>query len=147
MAGILAPHPSNERECATLFPSLDILIADDNQDAAESLAHILEHAGHTVRVVFDGQAAMTAALIDPPDVAVMDIGLPRMDGWEAASRIRHGLGNRSCLLIALTGYDRPGDRRRSQEAGFQHHLVKPCDPDELLALLEHYRPPADMVST
>jgi CheY-like chemotaxis protein len=147
MAGTLALHPSVERESAALGPSLDILIAEDNLDGAESLAHILERAGHTVRVVFDGQAAVTAALIAPPDVAVMDIGLPRMDGWEAARRIRQGLGARPCLLIALSGYDRPADRRRSGEAGFQLHLAKPCDPEELVALLERYQPPADTAST
>jgi CheY-like chemotaxis protein len=136
MAGSLIAHPSAEREGATLVRPLDVLIADDNRDGAESLARLLESAGHKVRIVFDGQAAVASALIDPPDVAVMDIGLPRMDGWEAALRIRQGLGERPCLLIALTGYDRPADRRHSREAGFQYHIAKPCDPEALVALLE-----------
>ncbi len=146
MAGTLAAHLSPERESVTLAHPLDVLIAEDNRDGAESLAHILESAGHHVRVVFDGQAAVASALIDPPDVVVMDIGLPRMDGWEAARRIRQGLGTRPCLLIALTGYDRPTDRRRSREAGFEYHLVKPCDPESLVALLDMHRPPADAAS-
>ncbi|HEX4591376.1 MAG TPA: response regulator [Gemmataceae bacterium] len=119
---------------------LEVLIAEDNTDGAESLAHILEYAGYSVRVVYDGQAAVAAALIDPPDIILMDIGLPRMDGWQAARRIYQGLNGRRCLMVALTGYDRPEDRRRSWEAGFQIHLAKPVDPDTLLSLLDRYRP-------
>lgn len=139
MSATLMTRQSPERD-ATTIAGLDILIAEDNTDGAESLAHILERSGHSVRVVYDGQAAVTSALIDPPDVALLDIGLPRMDGWEAARRIRQGLGERPCIIVALTGYDRPADRRRSREAGFQFHLAKPVDPEELVALLEGYRP-------
>jgi CheY-like chemotaxis protein len=142
MSATLTARPSVERESERLSNGLEILIAEDNVDGAESLAHILERAGHKVRVVYDGQAAVAAALIDPPDVALMDIGLPRMDGWEAARRIRQGLAGRECLLVALTGYDRLADHRRSREAGFQLHLAKPIDPDELVGMLERYQPPA-----
>jgi CheY-like chemotaxis protein len=72
----------------------------------------------------------------------MDIGLPRMDGWEAGQRIRQGLNGRACLMLAVTGYDRPADHLRSHDAGFQMHLAKPVDPDDLVALLENYQPPA-----
>jgi two-component system OmpR family response regulator len=145
MSATLTTHSSPARESAKLA-RLDILIAEDNTDGAESLAHILERAGYSVRVVFDGQAAVAAALIDPPDVILMDIGLPRMDGWEAARRIVLGLNNRRCFLVALTGYDRPEDRRRSREAGFHMHLAKPVDPEELLEILGHYRPSAHKAS-
>jgi CheY-like chemotaxis protein len=138
----VAPHLSADRESRSAA-GLDILIAEDNQDGAQSLAHILRRAGHNVRVVGDGQSAVAAALIDPPDVILMDIGLPRMDGWEAALRIRNGLGGRACLMLAVTGYDRPADHLRSHEVGFQMHLAKPVDPDDLVALLENYRPPAE----
>ena len=132
-------HRSATKESATLAPSLNILIAEDNPDGAQSLAYLLRRAGHRVWVVSDGPAAVAAALVDPPAVILMDIGLPRMDGWEAASRIRQGLSGRRCLLIAMTGYDRPADRRRSQAAGFNLHLPKPIDPEQLVELLEPYR--------
>jgi|SRR5947209_2932850 len=137
----IAPHVSPVRESRTAA-GLDILIAEDNVDGAQSLGHILRRAGHSVRVVGDGQSAVSAALIDPPDVILMDIGLPRMDGWEAARRIRHGMNGKPCLMLAVTGYDRPADHLRSHEAGFQMHLAKPVDPQDLLSLLEHYQPPA-----
>ena len=135
-----APHVSPPREACTVA-GLDILIAEDNVDGTQSLAHILRRAGHSVRVVGDGQSAVTAALIDPPDVVLMDIGLPRMDGWEAARRIRHGLAGKPCLMLAVTGYDRPADRHRSRDAGFQMHLAKPLDPEDLVAILEGNPPP------
>lgn len=119
---------------------LDVLIADDNADAAETLARILETAGHAVRVVYNGTAAMAAALIDPPDVLLLDIGLPGADGWQVARRVRTGLAGRGCLIVAVTGYDTPADRRRSSESGIDHHLAKPADPDALLGLLDRRRP-------
>jgi two-component system CheB/CheR fusion protein len=137
----IAPHQSPSRESRTVA-GLDILLAEDNVDGAYSLALILRRAGHAVRVVGDGQSAVAAALIDPPDVILMDIGLPRMDGWEAARRIRQGLNGKACLMLAVTGYDRPADRICSQDAGFQMHLAKPVDPEDLVTLLERYEPPA-----
>jgi CheY-like chemotaxis protein len=120
------------------FPGLDILIAEDNLDGAESLARILEAEGHAVRVVYDGGAAVAAALVRPPDVALLDIGLPRLDGWEVARRLRQGLGQRPCLIIAVTAYGQDADRLRSREAGIDFHLTKPLDANELVNLFREH---------
>jgi len=120
------------------FPGLDILIAEDNPDGAESLAQILEAEGHAVRVVYDGGAAVAAALVRPPDVALLDIGLPRLDGWGGARRIRQGLGQRPCLIIAVTAYGQEADRIRSREAGLDFHLTKPLDANELAKLFREH---------
>jgi len=103
-----------------------ILVVDDNADSAESLAVVLRLRGHEVRVAHDGPAALEAALAEPPDVVLLDIGLPGMSGYDVARRLRprNAAGP---LLIALTGYGQPGDRARSQEAGFDLHFVKPVD--------------------
>jgi two-component system OmpR family response regulator len=138
MSTISFAHPSAERESLQLTAGLDILIAEDNADGAETLAYLLERAGHNVRVVYDGKAAVASALIDPPDVLILDIGLPVLDGWQVARRIRTGLRGRPCLMIAVTGYDTPDDRARSREAGIDRHLAKPVDPESLVATLERY---------
>ncbi len=134
-----AVRPSAERDSPQLTAGLNILIAEDNADGAETLAFLLERAGHTVRVVYDGKAAVAAALIEPPDVMILDIGLPMLDGWQVAHRIRRGLAGRPCLMIAVTGYDQPGDRARSYDAGIDRHLAKPTDPAALVAMLERYQ--------
>jgi CheY-like chemotaxis protein len=110
-----------------------ILVVDDSQDSAESLALLLELHGHEVRTAFAGPAALETASAFCPDVVLLDIGLPGMDGYEVARRLRAEHGG--CRLIALTGYGRDDDRRRSREAGFDHHLVKPVDLEELTRLL------------
>src|SRR5581483_8426727 len=123
-------------------PGLRVLVAEDNYDAAETLARLLRRGGHAVRVATDGHQAVAAALDDPPDVVLVDIGLPRLDGWEVARRIQKGLGQRPCLMIAVTGYDHADDRVRSRQAGIHLHLTKPVDPGALGTLLDHYDPPA-----
>ena len=133
-----AVHPSTERECQHFTHALNVLVAEDDSAAAESIARILERAGHTIRVVYDGQAAVAAALIDPPDVVILDINLPRMDGWTAARRIRAGLRGRPCLLVAITGCDEPNNRLHLRRAGMQTHLSKPLAPEVLVALLDRY---------
>jgi two-component system OmpR family response regulator len=120
---------------------LRILIAEDNADGAESMAHVLRAAGHSVRVVADGVQAVTAALHDPPDVVLLDIGLPLLDGWEVARRIHQGLGERPCALIAISGYSQPDDQVRSRQAGIHLHLAKPVDPEELETLLSQLHRP------
>jgi CheY-like chemotaxis protein len=82
-------------------------------------------------VVYDGESAVAAALGDPPDVLVLDIGLPALDGWEVARRVRKGLGARPCGMVAVTGHDEPDDRARSRQAGIDLHLAKPVDPGAL----------------
>jgi CheY-like chemotaxis protein len=112
-----------------------ILVVDDNVDAAESLAILLRMEGHDVWVAHDGLAALAAVEADPPELVFLDIGMPVLNGYEVAQRLRqrHDLGN--LVLVAMTGWGQEEDRRRSQEAGFDHHLVKPAEPDALRQLL------------
>jgi CheY-like chemotaxis protein len=106
-----------------------VLVVDDNQDSAESLALLLELYGHEVRTAFAGPSALETAGVFLPEIVLLDIGLPGMDGYEVARRLR--AEHDGCRLIALTGYGRDDDRQRSREAGFDHHLVKPVDLEEL----------------
>ena len=122
-----------------------VLVVDDNIDAADSLALLLEREGHQVAVAYDGEHAVRVYAEQHPEAVVMDIGLPLLDGYEAARAMRMAQGAHPLLLIALTGWGQGEDRRRSQEAGFDHHLVKPISPRTIHALLvEHTRlaPPA-----
>jgi signal transduction histidine kinase/ActR/RegA family two-component response regulator len=116
----------------------DILIVEDNTDARESLRILLEYAGHRVRTASDGAAGLDAALASPPDVALIDVGLPKLDGYEVARRIRTA-SPVPIFLVALTGYGLPDDRARALAAGFDAHLVKPVDEttlEELIAGVE-----------
>jgi signal transduction histidine kinase len=115
--------------------TLDILIVDDNADAAESLAIVLREQGHRVRVAHEARSALAHAAAAPPRVVLLDIGLPDMDGLELARRLRSLKSTRGALLVALTGYGQAGDRERSQAAGFDFHLVKPADPSRIAALI------------
>jgi CheY-like chemotaxis protein len=117
-----------------------ILIVDDNRDSAESLAMLLQMLGHEVRTAYDGESALIVAEQFLPDIVLLDIGLPRLSGLEVSQRMRHDLGLRDTLLIAMTGYGQEEDKRRSREAGFNAHLVKPVDFSELRALLERFAP-------
>ena len=114
-----------------------VLIVDDHPDVVRSLARLLRSAGHDVRTARDGASALAELAADRAEFVLLDIGLPGMDGYEVAQAIRKQPGNAGAVLIALTGYGQDDDRRRSREAGFDHHLVKPVDPDTLLALLAH----------
>jgi PAS domain S-box-containing protein len=117
-----------------------VLVVDDNQAAAEMLRIMVQALGNEVRVAYDGQEAVAAAADFMPDIVVMDIGMPRMNGYEAARHIRKQPWGRKMLLIALTGWGQDEDKRRTQEAGFDHHLVKPAEPAELQQLLAPARP-------
>ena len=110
-------------------------MTDDNTDAAESLAMLLRLQGHDVRVAHDGPTALRLAEADPPQLAFLDIGMPMMDGYEVARRIRASPALAGVVLIALTGWGGEEDRRRTRQAGFDHHLVKPVEPKALEALL------------
>ena len=112
-----------------------VLVVDDNADAAASLALLLETDGYRVEVEHSPEPALRRALEQPPDACILDIGLPGMDGRELARRIRAGLGERTPLLIALTGYGSDADRRAALDAGFDHYLVKPASIQQLEALL------------
>jgi signal transduction histidine kinase len=121
-------------------PRRRILIVDDNRDSAESLAMLMGMLGHEVRTAYDGELGLEAAQEFNPDIVLLDIGLPRLTGLETAQLLRHDLGLRDAFLIAMTGYGREEDKRRSHEAGFNAHLVKPVDFGELQALLERCAP-------
>jgi PAS domain S-box-containing protein len=121
--------------------SLRVLVVDDNVDTADSLAMLLRFYGHEVRAVHTGPRALQAARADAPDVILLDIGLPGMDGYEVARRLREQQGSGKVRLIAMTGYGQEADRRRSQDAGFDHHLVKPVDPARLQELLSTFCTP------
>ena len=108
-----------------------VLVVDDNVDAAMSLAELLRHRGHEVHAVFDGTSALEEAERFSPNAVVLDIGLPGMDGYETARRLRKLPGGRRIMIVAVTGWGQDEDRRRSKEAGFDHHLVKPAHPDAI----------------
>jgi PAS domain S-box-containing protein len=112
-----------------------VLVVDDNVDAAESIGMLLRLWGHEVRVAYNGPQALEAADEYRPEVVVLDIGLPGMSGYEVARQLRQRPQFKTALLVAVTGYGQDEDRRRSGEAGFDHHLTKPVDPDALHALL------------
>jgi signal transduction histidine kinase/ActR/RegA family two-component response regulator len=123
------PRPAKSVAPAAGAPerSLRILAVDDNLDSAVSMAMLLQLQGHRVDTAGTGPAAIAAALALQPDVVLLDIGLPGMDGYEVAQRLREMPQTRSAVLVALTGYGQPQDRQRSHEAGFDHHLVKPVE--------------------
>jgi signal transduction histidine kinase len=114
---------------------LSVLIADDNVDFALSLATMLETHGHTVRVVHDGMAAYEAAVKEHPDIAFFDIGMPALNGYELARKLRSEPGEADLTLVAITGWGQESDRQRARQAGFDHHLVKPVDFERVLELL------------
>jgi CheY-like chemotaxis protein len=114
-----------------------ILVVDDNVDAAKSLAVLLRLEGHEVRVACDGPEALAAAQADPPEMVVLDLGMPGMDGFEVARRLRVLPGTKGTLLVAMTGWVEEDDRRRCYEAGFDGHLPKPVELDALRQFLAH----------
>ena len=115
--------------------SLKVLVVDDNEDSAESLAMLLQVCGHDVRLAHDGLRALEEALDYQPDVVLLDIGLPKMDGYEVAAKLRRQPAHQTCVMVALTGYGQESDRQRSLDAGFDHHLVKPADFTKLQQIL------------
>ncbi len=121
--------------------ALRVLVVDDNADAAQMLATLLEAHGHAVSVEYDGTSGLARALRERPEVMLLDIGLPDMDGHELARRLRASADTAGALLIALTGYGQSEDRERTRAAGFDRHLVKPADLSELLRILAAVRDP------
>jgi signal transduction histidine kinase len=141
LPAIPVEHPAHPADNGTTVErrapaSCRVLVVDDNVDAAESLAMLLRFNGHEVRLAFDGPGALDAAVAFLPELVLLDIGLPGMDGFEVARRLRTGSNAREVLLVAMTGYSQEEYQRKSREAGFDYHLVKPVDPrvlEELLA--------------
>jgi CheY-like chemotaxis protein len=119
--------------------ALRILIVEDDEDTAASLAMLLRLYGHEVEVAADGPSAFRALEANSPDVVLLDIGLPKMNGWQVAKQIREKATRKRPFLVAVTGYGMQADRLRSQEAGIDLHLVKPVDPVELLNLLRRFQ--------
>ncbi len=114
---------------------LRILVVDDSADAADSLGLLLSVLGHEVRVVYDGRTAVKTADSFQPQVVFLDLGLPRMDGYEVAKRLREQPALRDVCLIAASGHGREEERRRCFESGFDHFLLKPYEKSELQGLL------------
>ena len=116
-------------------PERRILIVDDNRDSADSLAMLLEITGNKTYMAHDGAEALEAVEKYRPEVVLLDIGLPTLDGHEVCRRVRQQPWGKDIIVIALTGWGQEDDRRKSEEAGFNGHLVKPVDYDKLLELL------------
>jgi CheY-like chemotaxis protein len=112
-----------------------ILVVDDNRDSADSLAMLLRLLGNDVRSVYDGRLALEVAIVYRPDVVLLDIGLPGLDGLQVCRCLRRQAGTRQPLLIAMTGYGQEEDQRRSKKAGFDAHMVKPVDLETLQEIL------------
>jgi CheY-like chemotaxis protein len=119
---------------------LHVLVVEDDQDTAASSAMLLRLYGYEVEVAADGPSAVQAVEANLPDVVLLDLGLPKMDGWEVAKQIRlHRYGKRRPFIIAVSGYGDKAARARSYESGIDLHLVKPVDPAELEDLLKRFR--------
>jgi CheY-like chemotaxis protein len=129
----LPPEPSGIKPVAAV--PRRILVVDDNRDSADSLAMLLQVTGHEVHIAHDGPEAVEEAATFQPHVILLDIGLPRLNGYEAARQIRKQQRHKNLTLVALTGWGQEEDRRRSEEAGFDAHMVKPVDFAALTKLL------------
>ena len=129
-----APRPEPAASASTMLPRR-ILVVDDNQDAAISLATLLKLRGYETHTAYDGMEALLAAAAFKPEVALLDIGLPSLNGFEVARQIRAQPWGKNTVLIALTGWGQDEDRLKSGEAGFDGHLIKPADFSALQKLL------------
>jgi CheY-like chemotaxis protein len=135
-----APQPADHEPMSVVAGSpLRILIVDDNRDNADSLAMLLQMLGNDTRTAYDGEAGVLAAREFRPEVMLLDIGLPKLNGYEACRQIRELSGGAEIVLVAVTGWGQEDDRRCSREAGFDHHLVKPVKPQDLTELLSELR--------
>jgi DNA-binding response OmpR family regulator len=117
-----------------------VLVVDDNEDAADSLAMLLTVRGDEVRIAYDGAQAVAAESDFRPEVVLLDIGLPKLSGYDVARSIRSARGG-EVLIIAITGWGQEEDRARARDAGFDHHFTKPVDFDVLLDLIDRESPP------
>jgi CheY-like chemotaxis protein len=113
-----------------------VLVVDDHADSADSLSLIIQHLGHEVKTAYDSKAAIALARDFRPEIVFCDLGLPVMDGYEVARQLRNTPDTRGAILVALTGYGRDEDKKRSGSAGFDYHLVKPVSPESLEEMLE-----------
>jgi signal transduction histidine kinase/CheY-like chemotaxis protein len=139
---VALPLAAEKAESSAVQPPVEqptararVLVIDDNQDVALTLAALVRHSGHDVQTAHDGPAALDLARSYRPDLVLIDIGLPGMDGYEVARRLRADVGLAEAMLAALTGYGQEEDRRRSEESGFDQHLIKPIRTETLVKLL------------
>jgi CheY-like chemotaxis protein len=121
------------------LPRRRVLVADDNVDSAASLSLLLRHTGHETHVAYDGSDALEAAERLRPEVALLDIGMPQLNGYEVARRIRQQAWGVQMTLVAVTGWGQDDDKRRAEDAGFDYHLTKPLDYATLRKILESPR--------
>jgi CheY-like chemotaxis protein len=124
-------HHATTADRALTLTRKNVLVIDDNIDAAESLAALLRLQGHEVKVAYSGAAGLKLASETHPDMVILDIGMPAMDGYQVARQLRKQPEGNKAVLIALTGWGQEQDRNRSKEAGFDYHLTKPVDPQTL----------------
>ncbi len=132
---------NSQREAASARDARRILVVDDNADAADSLGMLLEVRGDNVRIAYDGLEALDAEADFRPEVVLLDIGMPKLSGYDVARRIREARGN-AVLIVAITGWGQEDDRQRARDAGFNHHFTKPVDFDVLLDLIDRESPRA-----
>jgi len=142
LAAIVRQKAAGEAQLTTEIeppaPGLRVLIADDNRDAADSLALMLQMSGHTVAVAYSGPEALAAALRERPEALILDIGMPGMTGYELARRVRQQAWGRHVLLLAITGWGHHDDKERAAAAGFDAHLTKPANTETLQQLLADF---------
>ncbi|MDO8678439.1 MAG: response regulator [Acidobacteriota bacterium] len=131
----MEPKPLQSASIDTALRRFRILVVDDNHDSALSLAMVLTMMGHETRTAHDGETALATAESFHPDVVLLDIGLPKMNGYEVAQRIRESAWGTTMFLIAVTGWGQAEDRARSAEVGLNMHMVKPVEPTALQAVL------------
>jgi two-component system CheB/CheR fusion protein len=137
----VARAAARRAEAAAVLP-LRVLVVDDNVDAAETLSRMLRLQAHEVVMAHDGVTALATASQMNPDVVLLDIGLPQLDGLEVARRLRERAEGRRPLLVAMTGFGQDEDRARTAAAGFDHHLTKPVDVQLLNSLIQTARSPS-----
>jgi CheY-like chemotaxis protein len=134
------PPPEPTVSEPTTTTARRILVVDDNRLSADSLARLLQLTGNETHTAYDGLEAVQAATTLKPDVVLLDIGLPKLNGYEAARKIREEPWGKKMVLVALTGWGQDEDRQKSREAGFNGHMVKPIDHAELMKLLASLSP-------
>jgi CheY-like chemotaxis protein len=140
LAGARLPAPLGETPGARAKTKLcRILVVDDNRDSADTLAMLLSIVGHEVHMAYDGVEAVESAATLRPEVVLLDLGLPKQNGYEACRRIREQPWGKEMIVVALTGLGQEEDRRKTREGGFDHHLVKPVDLEALQTLLTRVR--------
>ncbi len=130
----VAGHPPEERPTGKSTPTFRILVVEDNEDAAETLALALRMGGHEVKTALHGREGLKLASGFRPEAAIVDIGLPDISGYEVGRQLRAQFPD--ILLIAHTGWDQPEDCKRSEEAGFDHHIVKPANIQKMIGLMK-----------